>query len=269
MLLPGSASPPDEPEVKLTRDQQSKRTALILQPISRRYCQRSDTLIGNDRGDAPTLGFFSSPTATIDVWEASPPQPSIKIYGGLWIGDTITIVCSTFHTCPYSKPNITLNNIEGSDETDNEHVEDGLWKFTLTRTSVTNAENMTIEFPDHEEADVPIPPKTDWLYILMPSLVCILAYILACVIIYKRRRRQTPGDMQRCEERVEASLVRVKVTLNTGDPELLVGPKGARLLWILSKSSAPETGDLTLFTRGPSVSRRSVMSSVFFRETGC
>lgn len=76
---------------------------------------------------------------------ASPPQPSIKIYGGLWIGDTITIVCSTFHTCPYSKPNITLNNIEGSDETDNEHVEDGLWKFTLTRTSVTNAENMTIE----------------------------------------------------------------------------------------------------------------------------
>lgn len=44
---------------------------------------------------------------------------------------------------------------------------------------------------------------------------------------------------------------------------------GARLLWFLSKSSAPKTGDLALFTRGPSVSRGSMMSSVFFRETGC
>ncbi|KAL1264834.1 hypothetical protein QQF64_005189 [Cirrhinus molitorella] len=71
MLLPGSVSPPDEPEVKLTQDQRSKRTAPIPQPISRRYCQRSHTSSGNDRGGALTLGFFSSPAATIDVWEGN------------------------------------------------------------------------------------------------------------------------------------------------------------------------------------------------------
>ncbi|XP_026077959.1 uncharacterized protein LOC113055808 isoform X2 [Carassius auratus] len=176
---------------------------------------------------------------------ASPQQPSIKIYGGVWTGDTITVVCSTLHTCPYSKPNITLNNIEGSDEMDNEHIEDGLWKITLTRTSVTNAENATIECsviyyggitvtamksinaqsPDHEEADVPVPNKTDWLYILVPSLVCILTCILAG-FIHKFRHRQTPeDDMQGSEQKVEASLVREKVTLSIGGPELSEGPQ--------------------------------------------
>ncbi|KAF4106276.1 hypothetical protein G5714_012266 [Onychostoma macrolepis] len=167
---------------------------------------------------------FYDVTSTILV-DASPPQPSIKIYGGVQMGDTITVVCSTLHKCPYSKPNITLNNIEGSDETDSEHIEDGLWKFSLTRTSVTNAENLTIECtvtyyggitvtamksknaqsPGDEETDVPVPLKPDWLYILVPSLVCILACILAGVIIYKSRHRQTPGDVQGSEQRVLVS----------------------------------------------------------------
>lgn len=47
---------------------------------------------------------------------------------------------------------------------------------------------MTNLAPSHEEADVPIPVKTDWLYILVPSLVCILACILAGVI-HKIRHR--------------------------------------------------------------------------------
>lgn len=67
MLLSGTTSPPDEPEVKLTQDQQNNRTALILQPISHRCCQRSDTFRGNDRGEALSLGFFSSPATTIGV----------------------------------------------------------------------------------------------------------------------------------------------------------------------------------------------------------
>ncbi|XP_042624110.1 sialoadhesin-like isoform X1 [Cyprinus carpio] len=179
---------------------------------------------------------FYDVTSAILV-DASPQQPSIKIYGGVRTGDTITVVCSTLHTCPYSKPNITLNNIEGSDETDNEHIEDGLWKITLTRTCFTIAENATIECsvtyyggitvtamkrinaqsPSNEEADVPIPVKTDWLYILVPSLVCILACILAGVI-HKIRHRRTPGDMQGSEQKVEASLVREKVTLRIGGP---------------------------------------------------
>uniref|UniRef100_A0A8C2I9A0 Ig-like domain-containing protein n=1 Tax=Cyprinus carpio TaxID=7962 RepID=A0A8C2I9A0_CYPCA len=144
---------------------------------------------------------FYDVTSAILV-DGIPQQPSIKIYGGVRTGDTITVVCSTLHTCPYSKPNITLNNIEGSDETDNEHVEDGLWKITLTRTCFTIAENATIECSVtyyggitvtamkriNAQSDVPIPVKTDWLYILVPSLVCILACILAGVI-HKIRHR--------------------------------------------------------------------------------
>ncbi len=75
----------------------------------------------------------------------SPKQPSISIYGGERTGDTITVTCSTFHTCPYSKPTITLNGIEGSDHTDNEHFKDGLWKITLTRTGVVRTESLSIQ----------------------------------------------------------------------------------------------------------------------------
>uniref|UniRef100_A0A8C1XAR0 Si:ch73-380l3.3 n=1 Tax=Cyprinus carpio TaxID=7962 RepID=A0A8C1XAR0_CYPCA len=60
-------------------------------------------------------------------------------------GETITVVCSAFHTCPYSKPDIILNGIEGSDQIDNEHFKEGLWKITLTRTSVVKTESSTIE----------------------------------------------------------------------------------------------------------------------------
>ncbi|CAM4555647.1 unnamed protein product [Leuciscus chuanchicus] len=87
---------------------------------------------------------FYDVTSTIVV-DASPRQPSINIYGGERTGDTITVACSTFHTCPYSKPDIILNGTEGTDHLDNEHIEDGLWKITLTRTGVVKAESSDIE----------------------------------------------------------------------------------------------------------------------------
>ncbi|XP_056612036.1 uncharacterized protein LOC130428204 [Triplophysa dalaica] len=59
-------------------------------------------------------------------------------------GDTITVSCETYHTCPYSKPNITLKVIEGSDK-----IQDifgiGQWKITLTRTGVMKAEHSDIK----------------------------------------------------------------------------------------------------------------------------
>ncbi len=76
---------------------------------------------------------------------ADPQFPSINIYGGERTGETTTVVCSAFHTCPYSKPTITLNGIEGSDHTDNEHFKDGLWKITLTRTGVVKIGSSTID----------------------------------------------------------------------------------------------------------------------------
>ncbi|KTF75205.1 hypothetical protein cypCar_00035090 [Cyprinus carpio] len=87
---------------------------------------------------------FYDVTSTIKVDE-SPQQPNISIYGGEKMGDTVTVICSTFHTCPYSKPTITLNGLEGSDQIDNEHIKDGLWKITLTRKGVVKAERLNIQ----------------------------------------------------------------------------------------------------------------------------
>ncbi|XP_058655411.1 uncharacterized protein LOC131554229 [Onychostoma macrolepis] len=87
---------------------------------------------------------FYDVTSTIQV-DASPQLPSISIYGGERTGDAITVVCSSFHTCPYSKPTITLNGIEGSDEIKDESIKDGLWKTTLTRTGVVKTERSTIQ----------------------------------------------------------------------------------------------------------------------------
>nr|XP_055053174.1 sialoadhesin-like [Misgurnus anguillicaudatus] len=87
---------------------------------------------------------FYEVTSTILV-DTHPPQPTINIYGGEKTGDSITVTCFTFHTCPYSKPNIVLNGIEGSDEVDDSEIKNGLWKTTLTRTGVVKAERSDIE----------------------------------------------------------------------------------------------------------------------------
>ncbi|XP_056611935.1 sialoadhesin-like [Triplophysa dalaica] len=86
---------------------------------------------------------FYDVTSTILV-DASPQKPTINVRGGAMTGDTITVTCETYHTCPYSKPNITLSGIEGSDK-----IQDifgkGQWKITLTRTGVVKAEHLDIE----------------------------------------------------------------------------------------------------------------------------
>ncbi|KAL0174916.1 hypothetical protein M9458_030884, partial [Cirrhinus mrigala] len=50
----------------------------------------------------------------------------ISIHGGDRTGDTITVECSTFHTCPYSRPSITLYGIEGNNQIRDEPIKDGL-----------------------------------------------------------------------------------------------------------------------------------------------
>ncbi|XP_077063934.1 uncharacterized protein LOC143715922 isoform X2 [Siphateles boraxobius] len=87
---------------------------------------------------------FYDVTSTILI-DANPQQPRISIYGGERTGDTITVACSTFHTCPYSKPKIILNGIEGTDQLDNTHIGDGLWKITLTSKGFVKAERLTIK----------------------------------------------------------------------------------------------------------------------------
>ncbi|XP_057206592.1 myelin-associated glycoprotein-like isoform X2 [Triplophysa rosa] len=94
-----------------------------------------------------TYRFFDV-TSTIHV-DTDPKPPTIKLYGGERTGDDMTAACITYHSCPYSKPNITLKGIEGSDQITNDQldvlIEDGLWKITLTRTGVVKAESSDIE----------------------------------------------------------------------------------------------------------------------------
>ncbi len=88
--------------------------------------------------------------------KATPQQPSISVYGGERTGDTIIVACLAFHTCPYSKPTITLNGIEGSDEIKDESVKDGLWKTTLTRTGVVKTESSTIKCSVTHHGDIAV-----------------------------------------------------------------------------------------------------------------
>ncbi|KAI7801204.1 putative sialoadhesin-like, partial [Triplophysa rosa] len=86
---------------------------------------------------------FYDVTSTIFVDE-SPQEPTIKVYGGARTGETITVTCETYHTCPYSKPNIAMSGIEGSDQI-HDIFGNGLWKIMLTRTGVVKAEHSNIE----------------------------------------------------------------------------------------------------------------------------
>ncbi|XP_068069742.2 uncharacterized protein [Danio rerio] len=94
--------------------------------------------------DAWTKYEHDDITSTILIDE-SPQQPNMDISGGERMGDNITVACSAFHTCPHSKPNITLNGVEGSDEIKHESFKDGQWKITLTRKAVVKAESSSIE----------------------------------------------------------------------------------------------------------------------------
>ncbi|XP_073719542.1 sialoadhesin-like [Misgurnus anguillicaudatus] len=90
-----------------------------------------------------TYRFFDV-TSTIRV-DTDPPQPNITIYGGEKTGDRIIVTCFTFHTCPYSKPNIVLKGIDGSDKVDDSEIKNGLWKTIRTRTGYVKAERSDIE----------------------------------------------------------------------------------------------------------------------------
>ncbi|XP_058655132.1 uncharacterized protein LOC131554082 [Onychostoma macrolepis] len=103
---------------------------------------------------------FYDVTSTIIV-DAQPQLPSIYIYGGERTGDTVTVTCSTFHTCPYRKPSITLKGIEGSDEIKDESVKGGLWKITLTRTGAIKAERSTIECSVTHYGDITVTATKD------------------------------------------------------------------------------------------------------------
>ncbi|XP_072547732.1 uncharacterized protein [Salminus brasiliensis] len=91
-----------------------------------------------------TYRFFDV-TTEIHV-EHSVQDPSLQIIGGINIGDTISVQCSTYHTCPYNKPTLTLSGIEGiNDRVENTHIGDGKYQITLKRDGVVRAVSQRVQ----------------------------------------------------------------------------------------------------------------------------
>ncbi|XP_037402762.1 myelin-associated glycoprotein-like isoform X1 [Pygocentrus nattereri] len=96
--------------------------------------------------DPENVGYrFYDVTSTIYI-ETSAQPPSIDIYGGNQIGETVTVQCSTYHTCPYRNPTLTLSGIEGTDDSP-EHTDigSGTWKITLIRTGIVTSVNYRVD----------------------------------------------------------------------------------------------------------------------------
>lgn len=76
-------------------------------------------------------------------------KPIVEISGGDKIGETITVRCKTYHTCPYDHPSLSLNGIEKSFRTE-DRLEDnyhggGWYVIRLTRTGVVQSERHEIQ----------------------------------------------------------------------------------------------------------------------------
>ncbi|GAA6111868.1 uncharacterized protein LOC113643680 [Tachysurus ichikawai] len=80
--------------------------------------------------------------------DSYPQDPIVTISGGKRLGDSITVQCKTYHTCPYKRPSLSLSGIEKKPRTDelkDEDIGDGKWEITLTRVGVIWAESNNIQ----------------------------------------------------------------------------------------------------------------------------
>ncbi|KAI5099126.1 hypothetical protein C0J45_11265, partial [Silurus meridionalis] len=92
-----------------------------------------------------TYKFYDA--STIIYVDSSAEKPRVHISGGA--KDRITIECTTYHTCPYEPPSLSLKGIEKHYEKDdallNRNIGDGKWEITLTREGIVQSETQTIE----------------------------------------------------------------------------------------------------------------------------
>ncbi|XP_056612841.1 uncharacterized protein LOC130428677 isoform X2 [Triplophysa dalaica] len=128
----------------LNGDPTNRECSLLIKKLDQsHHREKLYTWIDPENVGKSTYRFFDV-TSTINV-DTKPKSPTINIYGGERTGDDMTVACHTYHSCPYSKPNIILKGLEGSDQIKNDPIEGGLWKITLTRKGVVKAESSDIE----------------------------------------------------------------------------------------------------------------------------
>ncbi|XP_076833281.1 uncharacterized protein LOC143478202 [Brachyhypopomus gauderio] len=90
---------------------------------------------------------FYDVTSKISI-KRSAEQPIIQIVGGHTVGESITVQCSTYHSCPYQPPTLSLStaqNIEKvNDQIETTYLNDGRWNTTLVRKGIVQSENQTV-----------------------------------------------------------------------------------------------------------------------------
>lgn len=95
------------------------------------------------------ITLFSLTLMLIPFVVASAKKPTIDISGGAKVGDTITVTCRTYHTCPYHPPSLSLSGIEkkfgSEDKLEDRLIGDGRYKITLTRKAVVQSERHEIQ----------------------------------------------------------------------------------------------------------------------------
>ncbi|KAM9468535.1 uncharacterized protein Hap1MRO34_013198 [Clarias gariepinus] len=91
---------------------------------------------------------FYDVTTLIHV-QSSAPKPSVATSGGCKIGESITVRCKTYHTCPTNPPFLSLSGIEKNigteDKLEKRPLDDGKWEITLIREGVVESETQEIE----------------------------------------------------------------------------------------------------------------------------
>ncbi|KAB5550539.1 hypothetical protein PHYPO_G00054860 [Pangasianodon hypophthalmus] len=92
---------------------------------------------------------FYHVTTLIHV-DSKAPKPSVEILEGYRIGDSITVRCQTYHTCPYKPPSLSLTGIEKKFGTEDrlEHSNtfyNGVWTITLTRQGIVQSERQEVK----------------------------------------------------------------------------------------------------------------------------
>ncbi|XP_035983541.1 LOW QUALITY PROTEIN: uncharacterized protein LOC105920909, partial [Fundulus heteroclitus] len=85
-----------------------------------------------------TYAFYET-TVTIEV-VAQPEAPTIMITGERIVGSSVTVQCSTYHTCSRYPPTLSFNKA-----LTNTHVSQETYKITLTGTLVLDRDHQTVE----------------------------------------------------------------------------------------------------------------------------
>ncbi|KAF4086305.1 hypothetical protein AMELA_G00104220, partial [Ameiurus melas] len=124
-----------------------KDCSLVIDELSLSHNgDRIYTWIDPENVGRSTFRFFDV-TTLIHV-KSTADKPSVSISGGYKIGESITVQCTTRHSCPYSPPSLSLTGIDkkpgAEDRLKNSLIRsDGTWEIRLTREGIVQSERHT------------------------------------------------------------------------------------------------------------------------------